>query len=70
MIKLLKSVQIELNYIQILKLKSNSLNGTQIQLNWIELNKILFSFGFNRVIVVIEISIKLNMLEFDQMELN
>jgi len=40
----------------------------QIELNWIEQNIIFF--GFSRVIVFIEISLKLNLLKFDQIEVN
>jgi hypothetical protein len=41
-------------------------------LDWSELNqtKYYFSFGFNKANVPIEIPIELNLVEFNQMELN
>jgi hypothetical protein len=58
---------------QILKLSSNTLNMMETQfneilililrLNWIELNTIFFSLTINRVNVLIELSIELNLVD-------
>jgi hypothetical protein len=49
-----------------LELNSNIFNSIQIsKLNWIEPNTIFFSFGFNMVSVLIEISIELNSNQID-----
>ncbi len=40
------------------------------KLKLIELNMIFFSFGFNMVCVFVEISIKLNLIEFNSIQFN
>jgi hypothetical protein len=51
------------------ELNSNTLNEIR-KLKLIELNTIFFSFGFNTVSVFIEISIKLNLIGFNQNQFN
>ncbi len=52
-----------------LELNSNTLNAIH-KLKLIELNTTFFSFGFNTVSVFVEISIKLNLIGFNQIQFN